>query len=388
MLDFTICTPTEAVFGRDTENKTGEMLVKYGAKKVLLHYGGGSVKRSGLYDRIVASIKAAGVEYVELGGVQPNPRLKLVKEGLELCKKENVDFLLAVGGGSVIDSVKAIAVGMYYDGDVWDFYTGKAKPERSMPIGVVLTIPAAGSEGSNSSVITNEDGNWKRGLTSEIFRPDFAIYNPELTYTLPPYQTAAGATDIMAHVMERYFTNTPDVNYIDMLSEATLKTIVRQAPVVIEDPNDYEARAEIMWASTIAHNNQLGIGRVGDWSSHQMEHELSGIYDVAHGAGLAVVFPAWMTYVYKQDVMRFCRFAVEVFGCEMDYFQPERTALAGIAALKNFFRSIGMPVTLEELGVKDDRIAEMAGKVKMGETLGSFVKLTVDDVVKIFELMK
>lgn len=392
MLDFTLCTPTEAVFGPGSENKTGELLKRYGATKVLIHYGGGSVVRSGLLERVTASLDAAGVAHVSLGGVQPNPRLKLVHEGVGLCRDEKVDFLLAVGGGSVIDSTKAISVGVYYDGDVWDYFEGKAKPERAMPLGVVLTIPAAGSEGSDSAVITNEDGDWKRGLGCQMYRPAFSIYNPELTYTLPPYQTACGAADIMAHVMERYFTNTPGVDFTDKLCEATVKTIVEKTPVVLENPEDYDARAEIMWASTIAHNNLLGVGREQDWSSHQIEHELSGIYDVAHGAGLAVVFPAWMTYVYRHDIMRFCRFAVSVFNCEMDYFHPERTARAGIAALKAFFSSIGLPVTLQELGVKDDRIEEMAKKVKRNNAalnrVGNFVPLDTDDIVKIFELMK
>ncbi len=392
MLDFSFCIPTDNLFGKATESKTGEMLKKHGAKRVLLHYGGGSVKKSGLYDRVVASLKADGIDFVELPGVQPNPRLKLVREGIALCRKEKVDFLLAVGGGSVIDSTKAIAVGFYHDGDVWDFYEGKARPERALPIGVVLTIPAAGSEGSDSSVITKEEGNWKRSLGCQLTRPTFAIYNPELTYTLPPYQTACGAADIMAHAMERYFTNTPEVGFNDALIEALLKTIVKQVPVALDNPEDYDARAEVMWASTIAHNNLLGIGRQPDWASHQIEHELSGIYDVAHGAGLAVVIPAWMSYVYRHDIMRFCRFAVEVFGVSMDYFHPERTARAGIAALKTFFRSIGLPVTLGELGIGDDRLSEMAAKTKRNNPaagkVGFFVPLDTEDIEKIFELAK
>jgi hypothetical protein len=276
------------------------------------------------------------VEFIELGGVQPNPRLSLVKQGIELCRKHNIDFILAVGGGSVIDSAKAIAVGVPYEGDVWDFYSGKAVPEKALPVGVVLTIPAAGSEASKSSVITNEDGWYKRGLNVEIIRPKFAIMNPEITFTLPPYQTACGAADIMAHVMERYFTHQKDVDFTDRLCEATLKTIIKNVPIVLEEPENYQARAEIMWASTIAHNDLLSTGRIGDWASHAIEHELSGIYDVPHGAGLAVVFPAWMKYVYKEDVDRFVQFATRVWDVEMDFSNPERTALEGIYRLTQF----------------------------------------------------
>ena len=295
-----------------------------------------------------------------------------------------------MGGGSAIDSTKATAVGAVYDGDVWDFYCGKAVPKKAMPVGVVLTIPAAGSEGSNSSVITNEDGWIKRGLGCDLTRPAFAIYNPELTYSLPAYQTAAGATDIMAHIMERYFTNEPDVDMTDRLCESVLKTIIRQAPVAVKEPDNYVARAEMMWASTVAHNDFLSCFRVGDWSSHQLSHELSGMYDATHGAALAVAFPAWMTYVYKHDVQRFCRFAVEVMGVEMDFFHPEETALKGIAALRAFFKSIGMPTTLSELGVPEDKLDVLADKVKRGAdgTTGQFVKLTRDDCLKIYQLMR
>lgn len=390
MKDFNYCAPTRVIFGKNTELEVGKALKNAGATRVLMQYGGGSIKKSGLYDRVVKAIRDEGIELFELGGVQPNPHLSLVRKAIEIVREQKIDYLLAVGGGSAIDSTKATAVGAVYDGDVWDFYCGKAVPKKAMPVGVVLTIPAAGSEGSNSSVITNEDGWIKRGLGCDLTRPAFAIYNPELTYSLPAYQTAAGATDIMAHIMERYFTNEPDVDMTDRLCESVLKTIIRQAPVAVKEPDNYIARAEMMWASTVAHNDFLSCFRVGDWSSHQLSHELSGMYDATHGAALAVAFPAWMTYVYKHDVQRFCRFAVEVMGVEMDFFHPEETALKGIAALRAFFKSIGMPTTLSELGVPEDKLDVLADKVKRGAdgTTGQFVKLTRDDCLKIYQLMR
>ena len=390
MKDFNYCAPTRVIFGKNTELEVGKALKNAGATRVLMQYGGGSIKKSGLYDRVVKAIRDEGIELFELGGVQPNPHLSLVRKAIEIVREQKIDYLLAVGGGSAIDSTKATAVGAVYDGNVWDFYCGKAVPKKAMPVGVVLTIPAAGSEGSNSSVITNEDGWIKRGLGCDLTRPAFAIYNPELTYSLPAYQTAAGATDIMAHIMERYFTNEPDVDMTDRLCESVLKTIIRQAPVAVKEPDNYVARAEMMWASTVAHNDFLSCFRVGDWSSHQLSHELSGMYDATHGAALAVAFPAWMTYVYKHDVQRFCRFAVEVMGVEMDFFHPEETALKGIAALRAFFKSIGMPTTLSELGVPEDKLDVLADKVKRGAdgTTGQFIKLTRDDCLKIYQLMR
>ena len=385
--NFTFQSPTKIVFGRDTEHQVGNEARAHGTK-VLLHYGGGSIKKTGLYHRVVQSLKAAGVEFIELAGVQPNPRLSLVHEGIELCRRENVDLILAVGGGSTIDSSKAIAMGVPYDGDVWNFFEGKAQAQTALPVGVVLTLPAAGSEASDSCVITNEDGWLKRGYGNQLNRPVFAIMNPELTFTLPPYQTASGAADIMAHIMERYFTNTKDVDFTDSLSEATLKTIIKHVPKVLQDPEDYESRAQIMWAGTIAHNDLLSTGRIGDWSSHQIEHELSGIYDVPHGAGLAVVFPAWMKYVYRHDIPRFTQFAVRVWNVEQDFFNPEKTALKGIQSLENFFRSIGLPVRLEGLGIPNDRLEEMAQKTKADADgkVGNFVKLSHKDVLEILKL--
>ena len=387
MNNFTFYSPTYFAFGKDTENEAGHYVKRFGGSKVLIHYGGGSVVRSGLLDRVKASLTKENITFVELGGVQPNPRSGLVYEGIDLCRKEGVDFILAVGGGSVIDSAKAIAAGVKYYGDFWDFYEGKPV-EEALPVGTVLTIAAAGSEGSGDSVITKEEGMLKRGASGEALRPVFSILNPALTQTLPAYQTAAGATDIMAHVFERYFTNTKEVEITDRLCEAVLLTMVKEVPRVIADPNNYEARANIMWAGMVAHNNIVGVGRDQDWASHNIEHELSALYDVAHGAGLAVIFPAWMTYVYKHNVNRFAQIAVRVWGCQMNFENPEVTALEGIERLKQFLSSIGMPISFQELGAKEEDIPAMVEKLGLGEngTLGGFVKLTSKDIEQIYRL--
>jgi len=384
MQNFTYQNTTKIVFGKGTEEEVGEYTAKHGSK-VLLHYGGGSIKKYGTYDKVVKSLEKAGIEYVELGGVEPNPKLSLVHKGIELAKEESVDFILAVGGGSVIDSAKAIAVGYFYDGDVWDFYYNNVEITEALPVGVVLTIPAAGSESSTSSVVTKMDGMYKRSIGTELIRPKFAIMNPEITFTLPDYQTACGAVDIMAHIMERYFTNTDNVEYTDRLSEASLKTIINNTPKVLEDNEDYAARAEIMWVGSNAHNGLLGTGREEDWSSHGIEHELSGIYDVAHGAGLAVIFPAWMNYVYKHDLERFAQFAVRVWDVDPDFKDLEWTAKQGIKKLKEFFSEIGMPVTLAELDIPADRLEEMAEKATENGPIGSFVELDTEDVLKIYK---
>jgi len=386
MENFNFVCPTEIIFGKDTENQVGKKVKQY-SDKILLHYGGGSIKKNGLYERVVKSLKAAEVDFIELPGVQPNPRLSLVKEGIEICRKNDIGFILAVGGGSVIDSSKAIALGVNHDGDVWDFFEGKLEPEKTLPVGVILTIPAAGSETSMSSVITKEDGWIKKGLNHDILRPSFAIMNPELTFTLPAYQTACGVADIMAHIMERYFTNTLNVDFTDRLCEATLKTVIHNAAILLKEPNNYAARANIMWASTIAHNDLLATGRVGDWASHKIEHELSAIYDVAHGAGLAVIFPAWMKYVYRHDINRFVQFAVRVWNIDTDYYSPERTAVNGIERLKSFFKEMGLPTTLDELNIPGDRLEEMAAKcTNSGNVvLGNFVKLNQQDVLNIYK---
>ncbi len=387
MDNFSFYSPTEFVFGKGTEGQCGELVKKHGGRKALVHYGGGSAVKSGLLDRVTASLKAAGVEFVTLGGVQPNPRDTKVYEGIELCRKENVDFVLSVGGGSVIDSSKAIAAGACYEGDFWDFYCGKAGIEKALPVGTVLTIAAAGSEGSSNSVITKEDGMIKRGAGSDLLRPKFSVLNPELTFTLPAYQTGCGATDIMAHVFERYFTTTKEVEITDRLCEAVLLTMVKETPRVIADPCDYGARANIMWAGTVAHNNICGVGRAQDWNSHGLEHELSGLYDVAHGAGLAVIMPAWMEYVVDADVMRFAQMASRVFGVSMDFENPKSTALKGIRAFRQFLHDIGMPINFAELGAKAEDIPVLVEKLGIGDGVRyGFRNLNAKDVENIYKL--
>ena len=386
MNNFNFYSPTEFVFGKDRENEVGKYVKKFGGTKVLIHYGSGSVIKSGLLDRVKKSLDSENIYYVELGGVKPNPRDTLVYEGIDLCKKENVDFILAVGGGSVIDSSKAIAIGVPYDGDFWDFYSGKARICKALPVATVLTIAAAGSEGSGDSVITKEEGLLKRGAGSEHIRPKFSVMNPELTCTLPPYQTACGATDIMAHVFERYFTNTLEVEITDRLCEAVLITMVKETPRVIENPYNYDARANIMWAGMVAHNNIVGVGREQDWNSHNIEHEMSALYDCAHGAGLAVIFPAWMEFVVDHNVMRFAQMATRVFGCAMNFENPKETALNGIKAFRKFLKSIGMPINFSEIGAKKEDIPTMVSKLGLGENgrTSGFVHLSSKDVEQIY----
>lgn len=388
MENFNFYSPTEFVFGKGRENECGKYVKKYNGSKVLIHYGGGSVVRSGLLDRVKKSLEVENIPYVELGGVKPNPRDVLVYEGIDICKKEGIDFILAVGGGSTIDSAKAIAVGVPYDGDFWDFYSGKATIEKALPVATVLTIAAAGSEGSGDSVITKEDGMWKRGAGSEHMRPKFSVMNPELTCTLPEYQTACGATDIMAHVFERYFTNTTEVEITDRLCEAVLMTMVKETPRVIADPNNYEARANIMWAGTVAHTNIVGVGRAQDWNSHGIEHELSALYDCAHGAGLAVIMPSWMEFVMKHNPMRFAQMANRVFGVAMNFENPEETAMKGIQAFRSFLKSIGMPINFEELEAKEEDIPTLVEKFGLGEDgrTGGFVNLSSKDVAEIYKI--
>lgn len=388
MNSFNFLSPTEFVFGKEREKECGKYVRKYGGSKVLIHYGSGSVVRSGLLDRVKQSLDAEDIPFVLLGGVMPNPRDVLVYEGIALCKKEKVDFILAVGGGSVIDSAKAIAMGIPYDGDFWDFYSGKAQIGSAVSVGTVLTIAAAGSEGSGDSVITKEEGMLKRGAGSEFIRPKFSVMNPELTCTLPAYQTACGATDIMAHVFERYFTNTTEVEITDRLCEAVLITMVKETPRVIADPNNYDARANIMWAGTVAHNGIVGVGREQDWNSHGIEHELSGLYDCAHGAGLAVIMPAWMEFVMHHNPMRFAQMANRVFGVPMNFENPEETAAKGIYAFRSFLRAIGMPINFEELGAREEDIPVLVEKFGLGEDgrTGGFVKLSSADVASIYKL--
>jgi alcohol dehydrogenase len=389
MDNFDFRNPTKIVFGRGAEARVGAETAAF-SKKVLLHYGGNSAKASGLYDRVVASLRAAGIEWVELGGVKPNPRLSLVREGVRLCKERGLGLVLAVGGGSVIDSAKAIAMGAVIEGDVWDFYLGRGEPKAALPVGTVLTIPAAGSESSTGTVITNEEGQLKRAVNSELIYPRFSILDPELAFTLPPFQVACGAADIMAHLMERYFTVVPNVEFTDRLIEATMKTVALMAPRVLANPRDYDSWAEFMWAGTIAHNNLLNTGRVGDWASHDIEHEISGIYDVAHGAGLAVVFPAWMKHTLGRDVARFAQWSVRVWNVDMDFRNPEAAALEGIRRLEAFFRSLRLGTRLADLGVGTDRLDEMASKCTDGgkRSVGNFVKLDRQAVRAILELAR
>jgi alcohol dehydrogenase YqhD (iron-dependent ADH family) len=386
MVNFDYQNPTRIIFGKGAENDVGKYAASFG-KKVLLHYGGGSIKKTGLYDKVTASLKAAGLEVRELPGVKPNPRLSLVREGIKICREENIDLILAVGGGSVIDSAKAIGTGTVYDGDVWDFYSGKAEPKASKPVAVVLTIPAAGSESSPGTVITNEDGGYKRAYNSNHSFPAFSILNPELAFTLPEYQIACGTADIFAHMIERYFTNAKNVDLTDKLLEGAMRNIIQHAPRLLDNSNDYDTWAEVMWTGTVAHNNMLDTGRIGDWASHDIEHELSGMFDLAHGAGLAIIIPGWMKYVYKHDLNRFVQFAAQVWFVEPDYNNPERTALEGIYRLEAHFKRMGMAVRLSEVDITRDSFEEMADKATSGDTktLGNFVKLDKKAILEIFK---
>ena len=388
MNDFTFYAPTYFAFGRKSEQVVGSLVKRFGGTKVLIHYGGGSVKQNGVFDKVTASLAEYNIPYLELGGVMPNPRSGLVYKGIELCRREGIDFVLAVGGGSAIDSAKAIAAGASYEGDFWDFYS-KGKPvNKAIKIGTVLTIAAAGSEGSPDSVITHEEGMFKRGASGEALRPVFSILNPEFTCTLNAYQTACGITDIMAHVCERYFSNTKDVEVTDRLCEGVLKTMITESPKVIANPDDYEARANIMWAGMVAHNNICGVGREQDWSSHQIEHELSSMYDVAHGAGLAVIMPAWMTHVMSHDISRFAQFAVRVWDVDMNFSSPEITALQGIERFRAFLVSIGMPKNFEEIHANEKDIPELVRHLGVTDQdrIGGFVKLGSSDVESIYRL--
>ena len=393
MEQFSFYTPTKVIFGKGVQSQVGAVIKSYGFKKILFHYGSGSIKKSGLYDQIVASLRENGIEFVELGGVQPNPKLSLSRKAAQLCIDEKVEMILAVGGGSVLDSSKSAAAGAANHCDPWEFSSGARVLEKSLPVGAVLTIAAAGSEMSDSCVITNEEGWLKRGFNSDHNRPLFAIMNPELTYTVSKYQTACGVTDIMMHTLERYFCMNGDVALTDHLAEGLLRSVIEAGKVVMDKPDDYEARATLMWASSLSHNGLTGCGRDFMMRCHQIEHELSGMYDrVAHGAGLAVIFPAWAKYIYKNEkaLPRFCQFAQRVWGIEMDFEHPERTALAGIEACENFFKSLGMPVRLSELDVDDTKFDEMAEKCTFfgKRVLKDYIPLGKTEIIEIYNLAK
>lgn len=387
--DFNYYAPTRVVFGRNSEDQLPELIKANGGERVLIHYGGGSAQRSGLLDKIFSMLQEAGIYYVELGGVVPNPLLSMVEKGIALCRKEKIDFILAVGGGSVIDSAKAIGYGVGYDGDVWDFWDGKAVPQSCLPIGVMLTIPAAGSEMSSSCVITKDEGLVKRGVNSDLCRARFCIMNPERTYTLPPYQTAAGATDIMMHTMERYFSKYDEMTLTDAMAEALLRTVKDCAVEVLKHPEDYRNRAQIMWAGSLAHNDLTECGTEKDFATHRLEHELSALFGVTHGAGLAALWGSWARYVMPRHVSRFVQFAVNVMGVTNDFAHPEETALKGIEAMEQFYRTIGMPTSIPELigrKVTDEEIAEMVKKCSRGGsiTVGAIELLQSSDMEAVY----
>lgn len=385
MNNFEFYSPTKIIFGKGTQHEVGAQIKKY-ASKILLHYGGGSIKKSGLYEQIISSLKENSVQYVELGGVKPNPRLSLIKEGIKICRDNGIKFILAVGGGSVIDSAKAISMGVEYEGDVWDFFERKAPLTKTIPLAAVLTIPAAGSESSPSVVVTNDYAQLKIGFASPLVRPVFSILNPEFCYTLPKVQAANGLCDMTAHIFERYFSDTKNTELSNRLCEGTLKTIIDNAPKVLKDNKDYDAWAEIMFCGNLAHNGLLGMGRLEDWASHAIEHAISAVYDIAHGTGLSIVFPAWMKYVHKHNPQVFARFALNVWGLNGEKDQ-ETLALQAIAKTEDFFKSLGLPTRLSEiLSPSDQDLKIMAQKATHLGPVGNFVKLQAQDVYNIYKL--
>ena len=389
MINFEFSNTTEIIFGRDTQKQVGEKIRKYSdCTKVLLVYGSDRIKRDGLFDAVRGSLEEQGIGVLELGGVKPNPRLGLVRQGIDICRKENISFILAVGGGSAIDTAKAIGVGVPYEGDVWDFYLGKKVPEKTLKTAAVCTIPAAGSEASLSSVLTNEDGWYKKSINLDLIRPVFSIINPELTFTLPAYQVGCGVVDMMTHIMERYFTNTTHVDLTDRLCEAALRSIIANGVRTLKEPYNYDTRAEIVWAGTLAHNGLLNTGRVQDWASHRIALEMSGKYDIAHGASLSIVYPAWMEYVYSHDKKRFMQFAVRVWDVDLAYGEEDAICLEGIRRMREFFKQLDMPITFEDAGLPADAFEEMADKATYGDTIpvGNFVKIGKSQMIDIYRL--
>ena len=389
MINFNFQNPAKIIFGKGQIAKVAQEIKAFKARNVLIVAGGGSIKKNGIYEAVVSSLKDSGISWKEIWGIKPNPRLDKVREGAEICKQENIDFILAIGGGSVIDTAKGIGVAAVNDRDVWDFYMGLSNDiPHCLPIGVVLTIPAAGSETSYASVITNTDGDFKRGIHNNIIIPKFAILDPETTYSLPPYQTACGASDILAHLMERYFTNVDHVDLTDRLIEGACMSIIRNSLIALENPRDYNARAEIMFTGTIAHNNLLDSGRIGDWGSHNIEHELSGTYDIAHGAGLSIIFPAWMKYVWHVNPQKFMQFGERVWGVASDPEHPEIAIASMIARLESWYKQLNLPTRLSEIGIDDSNFESMAERalVNRENGLGNLMKLNKQDIINIYNL--
>ena len=393
MQNFEFQCGTKMIFGKGTEQKVGEELKKHGATKVLFVYGGSSIKRSGLYDRVVKSLTDAGLWFTELPGVVPNPRVSLVRKGIEIWRKEGIDFLLAVGGGSVIDTCKSMGFGVYYDGDVWDLICGKVKPgEKRIPVADILTLPAAGSEESDSCIVSDETIPMKTGFGSPLMRPVFSIMNPELTYTLPPYQTACGCMDMMSHAMERYFSLTPNVEMTDRVTEAILQTVIHNLPITLAKPDDYAARAEIMLCGTWAQNDMTGCGRAQDWFNHGLEHQISGFYDIAHGAGLAISTPAWMEYLCEKEecLPKLVQYAVRVWHVDLNLENPKETALEGVRRLRDLIRRAGLPLTLAEAGVGTEKFEEIADLMTDcgTHTCGNFYAMSREDILALLDRMK
>lgn len=393
MNNFDLRSTTRIVFGKAEEMKVGSLIKSYGGKNILLHYGGGTIKKSGLYDTVMDSLKKEGLKVTELGGAKPNPRLTLVHEGIELCRKNNIDFVLAVGGGSAIDSAKAIAMGVDYDEDIWDLYESGNAPKSALPVATILTLPATGSEASKHSVITNESKQLKIGYNNELIRPVFSIVNPELFFTLPNNQVANGICDMMSHIMERYFTNSTNTDLVDGLSESTLRTIMKNAYILHKDVKDYNAWCEVAMAGTIAHNDILSMGREEDWACHNMEHEMGAIYDIAHGAGLAILTPSWMRYVYRQNISMFVQFAVNVMGVEGSYRDPDALVNEGIDRLEAFFKAMGLPTKMTDLNIDDRNFEIMAKKATNfasgnDQPIGGLKELNWQDIVTIFNMAK
>lgn len=393
MENFEFQCATKMIFGKDTELRVGEELKKHGATRVLFVYGGSSIKKSGLYDRVVASLQEAGLWFTELPGVVPNPRVSLVRRGIEICRAEKIDFLLAVGGGSVIDTCKSMGFGVYYDGDVWDLICGKVRPgDKRVPVADILTLPAAGSEESDSCIVSDETIPMKTGFGSPLMRPVFSIMNPELTYTLPPYQTACGCMDMMSHAMERYFSRTPNVEMTDRVTEGILQTVIHNLPIALEKPDDYAARAEIMLCGTWAQNDMTGCGRAQDWFNHGLEHQISGFYDIAHGAGLAISTPAWMEYLCEKEecLPKLVQYAVRVWNTEMNFENPKETALEGVRRLRELIRKAGLPLTLQEAGIGTEKFEEIADNMTNCGTqkCGSFYAMDRADILALLDRMK